>query len=266
MSKPAILFIDDEESILNALKRLLRKEPYKVFTATSAEEAYGIIEKENVKVVVSDQRMPEIEGTQFLSSVKEKWPETVRVILSGYAEVSSVVDAINSGEIYRFLAKPWNDDDLKTSINQCFENYDLKHDNKMLLEKTRRQNELLGTMVNDQRDYLNISQKILNEIPYPVLSITRDEKIMVANKSAVEYFGISDSFVPGANMLELLSEEVVKNLKEYMNFSGTFRGLLPGNLEAKMEFVIKKLDINGVESFLIMALQADSEFLSDSAV
>ncbi|WP_153110517.1 EAL domain-containing protein [Propionivibrio limicola] len=112
----AVLFVDDEPHILSSLRRTLRREGYAILTATTATEAMSLLARHRVHVVISDQRMPEMSGTEFLARVKSLYPETVRMILSGYADVSAVTDAINKGAAYRFLLKPWEDHVLKEEL------------------------------------------------------------------------------------------------------------------------------------------------------
>lgn len=117
---PTLLLVDDEENVLSALKRLLRKGGYRILTATSAAQALELLALNPVQVIVSDQRMPLMTGTEFLSRVKEIYPNTVRIVLSGYTELSSVTEAINQGSIYRFFTKPWNDTQLQEEIRLAF--------------------------------------------------------------------------------------------------------------------------------------------------
>ena len=115
-----LLLLDDEENILHALTRLLRRDGYKIFTATSLSQAFDILGKHQIHVIVSDQRMPDGTGTDFLSKVKEIYPDTVRMVLSGYTDLHSVTEAINRGAIYKFLTKPWDDDDLRRQVQEAF--------------------------------------------------------------------------------------------------------------------------------------------------
>lgn len=131
MERPKILFVDDEPNVTEALKRSLRKEPYDIFTAESAVDALQILATNAIDVVVSDERMPGMSGSVFLSKVRETYPETVRIILSGQASLEDVVRAINEGEIYRFCMKPLNASDLGVTIRQALQQ-------KRLLEQTRR--------------------------------------------------------------------------------------------------------------------------------
>ena len=115
-----LLLVDDEENILRSLTRALRRDGYQILTATSAREALELLGKNDVQVIISDQRMPETSGTEFLSRVKQMYPETVRMVLSGYTDLTAVTDAINRGAIYKFLTKPWNDDELRVQIRDAF--------------------------------------------------------------------------------------------------------------------------------------------------
>jgi diguanylate cyclase (GGDEF)-like protein/PAS domain S-box-containing protein len=118
--KPTLLLVDDEENILNALMRMLRRDGYRILTATNAQDALDILGRNEVQVVISDQRMPGISGTELLAQVKEMHPETVRMVLSGYTDLTAVTSAINEGAIYKFLTKPWDDEELRLQIRDAF--------------------------------------------------------------------------------------------------------------------------------------------------
>ena len=115
-----MLLVDDEENVLRALSRVLRRDGYTIHTATSAAEGLDMLATHRIQVIVSDQRMPGMSGVEFLSRVKEMYPETVRVILSGYTDLATVTDAINRGAIYKFLTKPWNDDEIRQQVQEAF--------------------------------------------------------------------------------------------------------------------------------------------------
>lgn len=119
--KPIVLFVDDERSVLDSLRLVLRKEPYQVMVADSAEAGMAILEKHGVAVVVSDERMPGVTGAVFLAQVRERFPKTVRIMLTGQATLEAVVHAINEGQIYRYLSKPIKNDDLTTSIRTALQ-------------------------------------------------------------------------------------------------------------------------------------------------
>nr|WP_297401160.1 EAL domain-containing protein [uncultured Marinobacter sp.] len=119
--RPTLLLLDDEENILRALTRILRRDGYRILSTTSIQEAFSLLAENDVQVIVSDQRMPEMSGTDFFSQVKAIHPDTVRIVLSGYTDLKSVTDAINEGAIYKFLTKPWDDKQIREHIQQAFQ-------------------------------------------------------------------------------------------------------------------------------------------------
>jgi len=139
----SLLFVDDESNILSSLKRLFRPFGYRIFTAESGALGLQILEKETVDLVISDMRMPEMNGAQFLEKVREKWPQTVRILLTGYAEVDATIDAINKGQIYRYVSKPWDDTEIVATVKQALQQKILEREKQRLEELTRRQNEEL---------------------------------------------------------------------------------------------------------------------------
>ncbi|MCD6293112.1 MAG: response regulator [Deltaproteobacteria bacterium] len=118
---PAILLVDDEEMVLHALRRVLATSEWDLLVAGSGSQALEIMARQPVSLVISDQRMPEMSGLELLSVVKEKYPETIRIVLTGYAEMDVVVKAINQGEVYRFFTKPWNNDELLQTIREVLQ-------------------------------------------------------------------------------------------------------------------------------------------------
>ncbi|RFP10952.1 EAL domain-containing protein [Duganella sp. BJB488] len=124
-----ILLLDDEPHILSALRRVFRNENYQILQTTSPFEAFELLATHRVQVVISDQRMPSMSGTAFLSKVKELHPDTLRIILSGYTELESVIDAINRGAVYRFFTKPWDDQQLREQIREVFDHHWRLHGN-----------------------------------------------------------------------------------------------------------------------------------------
>lgn len=138
-----LLFVDDEASILASLRRLFRPHGYRILVAEGGEAALAVLEKEAVDLVISDMRMPHMDGAQFLEKVREGWPQVIRILLTGYADVTSTIAAINRGEIYRYVSKPWDDNDIVLIVRQALGHQVLKRENERLLALTRRQNEEL---------------------------------------------------------------------------------------------------------------------------
>ena len=112
--------VDDEEIILSALIRMLRRDGYRILTATGADDALDVLGRNDVQVVISDQRMPGTSGTELLGKVREMYPDTVRMVLSGYTDLAAVTAAINQGAVYKYLTKPWNDEELRMQIRDAF--------------------------------------------------------------------------------------------------------------------------------------------------
>lgn len=138
-----ILFVDDEANILSSLKRLFRPQGYRIFTAESGAQGLEIMARESVDLVISDMRMPEMNGAQFLGKVREGWPDTVRILLTGYAEIGATIEAINKGQIYRYISKPWEDNDITLAVRHALQQKALEREKQRLEELTRRQNEEL---------------------------------------------------------------------------------------------------------------------------
>jgi len=134
MENRTVLFVDDEEKVLASLKRGLLDEPYEILFAGSGKEAIEILEQSQVQVIVTDMRMPEMGGLELLKAVKKEYPHIIRVVLSGYADTDMLLAAINHGEIFRFISKPWkSNEEIKTIIRQAIEYYDLHIEREMLM-------------------------------------------------------------------------------------------------------------------------------------
>ena len=143
---PIILCVDDEPNILSSLKRLFRAKGFQVRVAESGQAGLALLACEAVDLVISDMRMPEMDGTQFLAQVRVRWPDTVRLLLTGYSDVNSIIDAINRGEIFRYIAKPWDDNDIVLIVRQALERKALEQEKKRLEALTFQQNEALKAL------------------------------------------------------------------------------------------------------------------------
>lgn len=141
-----ILFVDDEPSILTSLRRLFRPHGYKILTAESGAAGLLLLEQEPVDMVISDMRMPEMDGAQFLEQVRTRKPDIMRILLTGYADVTSTINAINKGEIYRHISKPWDDNDIVLIVQKALEHKRLEGENQRLLALTRAQNDELKSL------------------------------------------------------------------------------------------------------------------------
>lgn len=142
MNTHAILLVDDEQYILSSLKRVLKTEEREVFTAESAQAAWDILKaNEGIEVVISDNRMPDTLGLDFLTKVKRLYPDTIRILMTGYPDLKSAMDAINKASIWRYILKPVEVDDLKMLVQQAFDYYRILKENRLLLQIARQQQE-----------------------------------------------------------------------------------------------------------------------------
>ncbi len=121
MNAPTLLLVDDEANILNALRRLFRPHGYRVLTAESGAAGLELMSSESVDLVISDMRMPQMNGAEFLERVQTEHPDVVRILLTGYADLDSTIAAINHGGIYRYLAKPWEENDVLLTVRHALE-------------------------------------------------------------------------------------------------------------------------------------------------
>jgi len=134
-----LLFVDDEENVLSALKRIFMEENYTILTATSAAVALEILGEQPVQLVITDHRMPGMTGADLLKRIKETWPETIRIMLTGYADVNSIMGAVKDGAVYKFITKPWNDEDLRLTVSLALQQYVLIQENRKLKEVAKYQ-------------------------------------------------------------------------------------------------------------------------------
>jgi DNA-binding NtrC family response regulator len=134
-----ILLVDDEQNVLNALRRTLLGEPYEVDTVCDPTEALVLVNAGDYDLILSDYRMPKLDGVRLLRSIKNLRPDSIRIILSAYTDLDALVGAINEAEIYRFLNKPWEDYDLKATIAQALAHRDLLVENRRLADQVRAQ-------------------------------------------------------------------------------------------------------------------------------
>jgi len=145
VAKYSILVVDDEPSNLNAIRRTLRHE-YNVLTATNGEEGLKLVEENEIALIITDQRMPGMTGVEFLEKTLEKSPDTIRIILTGYADIEALIESINTGRVYRFITKPWNPIELKVTLKRAVEQYELASENRKLIQDLQSKNKELRDM------------------------------------------------------------------------------------------------------------------------
>ena len=212
-----LLLVDDEENILSSLRRLLRRDGYTILTATGGKAGLELMATQPVDVIVSDQRMPGMTGVEFLQKAKQMDPDSVRMVLSGYTDLQSVTDAINEGDIYKFLTKPWDDAMLRANINEAFQRKLLSDENRRLSaelaganDALERINAQLKTVLADRERKLGMEEAALSMthealavLPVPLLGIDSGGMIALANAAAERLFAQQ------APLLGLGAEEVL---------------------------------------------------------
>ena len=248
-----VLFVDDEENILQSLKRLLRKEGYRILTATCGSDGLDILKEHDVHLVVTDQRMPGMSGTEFLAKVKENYPEVIRIVLSGYTEVDSITESINKGHIYKFMLKPWNDQNVKLEIKQALEQYDLMQVNKTLHEKLIEKNEELEKINENlemlvkertmafqiQNQALELSRAILEDLPIPVMGISSEMMIVLINRQ-VETMSLNNHHIEiGKKLTDFFSSDVEEKIAGVLtgDISDTLTGYRISNAAYDLNFI-----------------------------
>lgn len=201
-AQSTLLLVDDEPSILSSLRRLLRNEDYRILTANSGSEGLQVLAEHSVDVIVSDQRMPGMTGVEFLRAVRQLRPDTVRIVLSGFTELQTVTDAVNAGAIYKFLTKPWDDEQLRGHIREAFSYSAMANDNRLLALEVRTANQKLAemnrqlqTVLAQQRSEiehgeisLDIVREALGNVPLPVLASDDLGTVVLANHAARALF------------------------------------------------------------------------------
>jgi diguanylate cyclase (GGDEF)-like protein/PAS domain S-box-containing protein len=195
-----LLLVDDEENIVSALRRLLRRDGYRIVTACSGEEGLRRLAENEVDVILSDQRMPGMTGVEFLNRAKALYPHTVRMVLSGYTELQSIIDAVNEGAIYKFLTKPWDDERLRGHIAEAFRQKDLADENRRLACQVETANTDLATLnarleglLSQQREHADMlaasagsMRRLVEELPAAVAAVDPDGQIVFVNREAMQ--------------------------------------------------------------------------------
>ncbi len=225
----ALLLVDDEPNVLSSLKRLFRRDGHILHIANSGAEGLEVLAQHKIDVIMSDQRMPGMTGVEFLRAAKIKYPETIRIILSGYAELQYVTEAINEGAIYRFLSKPWEDDQLRDQVQRAFEHSELQEKNQQLDIKIRTSNRDL-VAINRQlsealdsnrkqidRDEISlaIAREALQFVPTPIVGVD-DEGLMIFVNTAAEKVFAQHGPLIGMELADVLPAvaSVLDNLAE----------------------------------------------------
>ncbi|MFA7403562.1 MAG: response regulator [Pelobacteraceae bacterium] len=238
-----ILFVDDERNVLRSLERLFLEEEYEIFTAGSGQEGLDTLEQSGpFQLIVSDYRMPTMNGVDFLREVCRRWPDTERIILSGYADSAAIVAAINEGQIYKFIAKPWNDDDLLRTVREVLDRHELRASNRRLLEELSDANTELK-MINDnlneivderfkiamsQSRALHSFQSVLDVLPIGFIGADGYGLIVQCNRLGAEMLGLKQEELIGNDLSSTLPLQMVQIITQLaVNSCGDYAVELP---------------------------------------
>jgi signal transduction histidine kinase len=200
--KPCLLVIDDEPDLVQSMQDLLRRD-YKVLGATRASAGLELMDREQVHIVMSDQCMPEMTGVELLSRVKKAHPDAVRLLFTAYSDLDAVIDAINEGNVYRYISKPWEVEELKATLKQAYEHYQLQEERRLLLiqvqekniqleaanEELRRANELKKAFIKVASHELRTPLTILLGLAEQMNQLTATQPELYACSERMQYAG-----------------------------------------------------------------------------
>ncbi len=222
MEKLKLLCVDDDEGIVKALQRVLKTDSYDVIFASSGDHALELLENNTVQVVLTDLMMPNMNGVELLATVKEKYPDIVRLILTGADDKNLIAKLINTGGIYRYVTKPWDNEELKTIIKQGFQFHKINSDNKRLVIENKKISEdlvemnlLLNSDKESKEKLLNIYGEVLDSVRSPIIYIDSFKREITANKSARDLFSIMAEDTLD-NLFLRLDGDICQTLKGYV--------------------------------------------------
>ena len=203
--KEPILYIDDEQANLDGFVLTFERD-YEIFTALSANDGFKLLEDHQVKVVVTDQRMPGMKGTDFLEKVAEKYPDTQRIILSAYTDSDDIIEAINKGKVFSYLVKPWNKRDVEVTFSQALEIYNLRQENENLLKELKKANE---DLIRYNQELKESEEKFSS-----AFMLSPDFKVIVTYDDGI-ILDVNEEFLKA---LEYKSEEVINHTVDELDY------------------------------------------------
>ena len=175
MQKHTILYVDDEADNLTAFRAVFRRH-YNVLLAGSGEQAIGILQKQDVQIIISDQRMPGMTGVEFFEKIKDQYPDAIRIVLTGYSDMQAIIDAINKGKVYHYVSKPWKADAFKVIIDRALDTLELRQQNRELERRNvQAQFQILKNQINPHFLFnsMNILAALIPKDPDKAIKFTK---------------------------------------------------------------------------------------------
>lgn len=247
-----ILIIDDEQEVLSALKRLLKAGQYNVETTTSPNEALEKIKIKDYSLIISDYRMPGMNGIDLLEKMRDERPDTFRILLTGYADLEASLQAINKGGVYRFITKPWNEHDLMEAVQATLQHHLLIKENERLTDLTQKQNEELKTLNGDlekkvkirtqeiSKLNLELQERFLSSISIMTNLLEGHNKLLGGHSRRVADYAVNIALMYQLSEKDTIDIEVAALLHDIGKFS------LPEELIKK-----KKAELSSTEDILL---------------
>lgn len=227
MKNRTVLFVDDEEHILRSIKRGLFDEEYKKVFANSAKEALKIMETEKISVLITDMKMPEMDGLSFLKIVKENYPDVIKIVLSGFTQLPQILATINQVDIFKFITKPWSlENELKPILQQAIEFYDYKIESKRLQDELEKKNILY--------------KKVLEKTDKKLIQVKVDYK-NIKQLSSYHLNLIKENVVKFENNKEIDSQNFINIIDSLENLFSQFMDTIPTN---NTKFTLEELRNN----------------------
>lgn len=242
-----LLIIDDEVDITKALVRQFRRK-YNVISTTDASEALKIMENEKIQVVLSDQRMPGMTGVDFFAQIKDKYPDALKLILTGYSDIEAVIGAINEGQVFRYVKKPWNPDELETIIREAFEKYELITNNRKLMTSLQEANQNLEEKVQARTLELEKVNARLSE-----LNLEKNKYIGMVAHDLRNPIGVAGSF--SEILIDDLDTIPKETQLEYLRH-------ISDSCEFSLNLIHDFLDVSKIESGVFDLNLSELEYLS----
>ena len=217
-----LLCVDDEPDVLRSLVRLFLDDEYQIEMATSGEEALALLDEIGAQVVLSDYRMPGMNGAELLGQVRARHPDAVRIMFSGYAEASVIVESVNEGAVYKFVPKPWDDSDLRVTVKRAFELHETQRKVRELAEELKRKNRKLEETNQElelrvrertrdllmHNEALRLAHEMVNELPCSMVGIDAQGTAIFANQHATDVSLQERKALLGSSYQEALPEQL----------------------------------------------------------